>query len=169
MSTPLFGPKFRRRARAFQWLAAGAAALAMVCVLSQVLAAVAPLWRGGDAASALKNGAVQAILGAPVLFYVWGLRRARRLFRRIAAGEVFTDDNSRAFAAVGWSLVAGAAWGMIAAGLAPGPADPLALQLSQIGVGARDLALSALGLALVLIGQVMAQATELKTDNDSFF
>lgn len=159
----------KRRARIFGPIAGFAAVLAVICVFSQMMIALAPLWRGGDQAEALRNGAVQAILAVPALLYVFGLGRARRVFRRIGAGEVFTRDNSRGFALIGWFLFGGALWSLAAAGLQPTEVDLLALQLNQVAVGARDLALLALGLALVVIGQAMAQATALKTENDAFF
>lgn len=160
--------RIRRGAKRFQRIAYLAAALAILCVGSELLLALSPLWRGGDTASVPSDVLAQAILAAPVLFFVWGLSRARRLFRRIESGELFSADNSRDFALVGWAVFGGALWSLTIGGLAPPQTGELAQQLAAVGLGARDLALVALGLALVVVGQVMAEARRLKTDNDSF-
>ena len=162
-STPL-----QRSARRFRRLAYVAAALAILCVISELLLALAPLWHGGDRDAALKSGLDQAVLAVPVVLLVWGLGLARRLFRRIEAGEVFEPENSRDFARVGWAVVAAATWSMTISGMVPPQTGALAAQLAGIGAGARDLAMLALGFAVVAIGQVVAEATRLKVDNDSF-
>ncbi len=93
------------------------------------------------------------------------LARARHVFRRIGGGDLFARENSRGLTAIGRALLIGAVWAMAAQGLVPiNPQD----QLSPIGLGAADLALAALGMALMMIGRVMSAAIDLKAENDSF-
>ena len=160
--------RLQRGARRFRRVAYLAASLAIVCVVAQLLFALSPLWRGGDRTTALWNGLGQADLSVPVLCFVWGLLRAQRLFQRVEAGEVFGPENSRDFARIGWAVAGGAIWSLTLGGMAPLPTGSLAVQLAGIGLGARDLALLALGMALIAIGQVVAEGRRLKVDNDSF-
>jgi len=160
--------RLQRGARRFRRFAYLAAVLAILCVASELLLALSPLWRGGNKTAALWNGLGQLVLAVPVLCFVWALVRARRLFLRIEAGEVFGPDNSRDFRRVGWAVAGGAVWSLTISGMVPVQTGPLAEQLAGIGQGARDLALLALGIALVVIGQVAAEAWRLKVDNDSF-
>ena len=168
MVAPTSADRIQRSARRFRVFAYFAAMLAVLCVISQLLLALSPIWHGGDVRAALWNGLGQLDLGAPVLFFVWGLMRARRLFRRVEAVEVFGAENSRDFRWVGWAVIAGAAWSLTLGGMAPLPTGPVAQQLAGIGLGARDFALLSLGFALVAIGRIIAEARRLKVDNDSF-
>ena len=157
--------KLKREARIFNIWAALAVAVTMIGVGTQIVTAAAPLWKGGGAPETLLKVAVQAILSAPAMFYVIALARARHVFRRIGGGDLFLQENSRGLAGMGRFLLIGAVWAMAAQGLAPyNPQD----QLSPIGLGAADLALAALGVALIMIGRVMSAAIELKAENDSF-
>ena len=158
----------QRSARRFRRFAYFAAFLAILCVASELLLALSPLWRGGDPGAALWSGLGQAVLAVPVLCFVWGLVRARQLFLRIEAGQVFGPDNSRDFGRIGWAVVGGAVWSLTISGMVPPQTGKVAEQLAGVGQGARDLALLALGMALVAIGQVVAEAQRLKVDNDSF-
>ncbi len=168
MDKPSPATRLQRSARRFRRFAYLAAALAMLCVVSELLLALSPIWHGGEVAAALWSGLGQLDLAVPVLCFVWGLVRARRLFRRIEAGDLFGATDSRDFARIGWAVAGGAVWSLTLGGMAPTPAGPVAQQLAGIGLGARDLALLALGFALVAIGQVVAQGRRLKVDNDSF-
>jgi hypothetical protein len=160
--------KIQRGARRIRRIAYAAAILAMLCVGSELLLALAPLWKGGDTVQVPADVLAQLMIAGPVVFFVLGLQRARRLFRRIEAGESFSDDNSRDFARIGWAVIGGAVWSLTIGEMAPTQSSALALELASIGEGARDLALLALGLALLVIGQLMAQAGRLKAENDSF-
>jgi len=162
-ATPL-----QRSARRFRRFAYFAAFLAILCIGSQVVLALSPLWHGGDAVAAFEAGLGQVVLAVPVILFVWGLARGRRLFRRVEAGDVFGPENSRDFARIGWAVVGGAAWSLTIGGMVTPPTGAAAEQLAGIGQGARDLALLALGFALVAIAQVVAEARRLKVDNDSF-
>lgn len=167
MATPSPVNKIQRGARHVRRIAYAAAGFAVMCVASELLVALAPLWKGGDKAAALHEALDQATLAAPALFFVWGLTRARRLFRRIEAGDVFAPDNSRDFVRVGWAVIGGAVWSLTLGGMVQPQSGVLAQELAGIGQGARDLALLALGLAVIVIGLVMAEARRLKVDNDS--
>jgi hypothetical protein len=168
MATPSPASRVQRSARRFRTFAYFAAMLAILCVVSEVLLALSPIWHGGQAAPALWAGLGQLDLAVPVLCFVGGLKRARRLFLRIETGEVFGEGDSRDFAWIGWAVVAGAAWSLTLGGLVPPQTGPTAEKLAGLGVAARDLALLALGFALVAIGHVVAQGRRLKIDNDSF-
>lgn len=160
--------RIQRRSRTIRRIASVAVLLAILCVGSELLVALSPLWHGGDRSAALKAGLWQADLAAPALILVWGMVRARRLFRRLEAGEIFAAENGRDFRRVGWAAFGAALWSLTFSGMAPVQTGPLAEELAGIGQGARDFALLALGLGLVVVGQVMAEASRLKTDNDSF-
>ena len=161
--------KLKREARIFGGLATIAVGLTLVCIGSEIVVAASPLWKGGDAHKALINIGLQAVLAAPALFYVAGLRRARQVFRRIGSGELLTLQNSKGLSGVGWCLAAGAVWSLtISEGLEPAQTSQLAVYLDQAAIGARDLTLAALGLGLIMIGRVLAAAVRLKAENDSF-
>ncbi len=168
MAAPSSATRLQRSARRSRRFAYLAAALAILCVLSEVVLALSPIWHGGDAAAALWNGLGQLDLAVPVFCFVWALVRARRLFLSIEAGEVFGEDNSRDFAWIGWAVVAGATWSLTFGGLVTPQTGAVAEQLAGLGVAARDLALLAVGFALVTIAQLVNQARRLKADNDSF-
>jgi hypothetical protein len=168
MAAPSTAAALQRSARRFRRFAYLAAMLSVVCVIGQLLPPLAPLWRGGDAAQALRNFVAQADLAVPVVFFVWGLFRARCLFQRIESGEVFGADNSRDFRRIGWAIVGGAAWSLTLGGLIVPQTDPVSQSLAGVGLGARDFALLALGFALVVIGHMTAEARRIQADNDSF-
>ena len=60
----------QRSARHFRRFAYVAAVLAMLCVGSEILLALSPIWHGGDQAAALRNGLGQVVLAVPVLCLV---------------------------------------------------------------------------------------------------
>jgi hypothetical protein len=162
-------PKFRRQARIFGSLAAAAVGISLICLTAELVSAAAPLWKGGPIADTILKVTKQAVLSAPALFYVVGLSRARRVFGRIARGEVFVRANSEGLTAIGWSLLMGALWAIAVAGLEAVPPDQsIDHILSAISYSAADLALAALGLALIMIGRVMNAAATLKAENDGF-
>ena len=157
--------KLKRQARVFNVWATLAVAVTLIGVGTQIVTAAAPLWKGGGVSETLLKVAVQAILSAPAVFYVSGLAGARHVFRRIGGGDLFSHENSRGMVTIGRFLLIGAVWAMAAQGLAPyNPED----ELTPIGLGAADLALAALGMALMMIGRVMSAAIDLKAENDSF-
>jgi len=161
--------KLKREARIFRAVANMAIGLTMFSVAAGIVVAASPLWKGGDVSKALINVGLQAVLAAPALFYVAGLWRALQVFRRIGDGELLTLQNSKGLSGVGWLLAAGAVWSLtISEGLQPALTSQLDLYLSEAAVGARDLTLAALGLALVMIGRVWSAAARLKAENDSF-
>lgn len=169
MAMPNPDRRLQRRARLFGILAFWAASLSVLSVVTQVASVAAPLWHGGPVATTLLDALKELVLTAPALFYVAGLVRSRRVFGRIGRGEIFTPANSEGLIGVGAALVAGAVWAMLAAGLEPTiHADVLGPVAHDIAEGATQLALAALGLALLLIGRVMRQAVRLKAEADGF-
>jgi hypothetical protein len=159
-------PRLRRQARIFVFLAGAAGSLAVLSVFVQVVTVAAPLWKGGPIEATLVKTLSELLLSAPALFYVAGLIRARRVFRRIGAGEIFVQANSDGLTTVGATLLIGALWAMIVAGLEPTVSlDPI---VRDVAAGASQLALAALGLALLMIGRVMSAAVRLKTESDEF-
>jgi len=162
-------PKFRRQVSLFGSFAAAAVIISLICVTAELVSAAAPLWKGGPIADTILKVAKQAVLSAPALFYVVGLSRARRVFGRIGRGEVFVRANSEGLTAIGWSLLMGALWAIAVAGLEPAaPDQSIDYILRAISYSAADLALAALGLALIMIGRVMNAAATLKAENDGF-
>jgi hypothetical protein len=145
-------PKFRRQAWLFGSLAAAAVITSLICVTAELVSVAAPLWKGGPIADTILKVAKQAVLSAPALFYVVGLRA-----------------NSEGLTAIGWSLLMGALWAIAAAGLEPlAPDQSIDHILHAISYSAADLALAALGLALIMIGRVMNAAATLNAENDGF-
>ena len=78
MATPSSATRVRRSARRFRIFAYFAAFLALLCVASELLLALSPIWHGGDVVPALWAGLGQLDLAVPVLCFVWSLMRARR-------------------------------------------------------------------------------------------
>ena len=161
--------RLRRQARVFGALAAGAASLSVLSAFTQVVTVAAPLWRGGPVDQTLLDTLKELVLMGPVFCYVAGLARSRGVFRRIGRGEIFIRANSDGLIRVGGWLLAGALWAMTAAGLEPtihaGILSPVARDIAE---GAAQLALAALGLALLMIGRVMRAAVQLKAETDGF-
>jgi Protein of unknown function (DUF2975) len=161
--------RLQRRARLFGILAFWAASLSVLSVVTQVTSVASPLWRGGEIAPTLIETLKELVLTAPALFYVAGLIRSRRVFGRFARGDIFSRENSDGLVGVGAALLAGALWAMLAAGLEPAVhTDLLGPIAHDIAEAATQLALAALGLALLMIGKVMREAVRLKTETDSF-
>jgi Protein of unknown function (DUF2975) len=165
------GPQQRlqRQARLFRIFATWAACLSVLAVLTQIASVAAPLWRGGPIFPTLLDTLKQLVLTAPALFYVAGLIRGRRVFDRIGSGEVFVRENSEGLVGVGAALLAGSVWALLAAGLEPTiHSNGLGPVARDIADGASQLALAALGLALLMIGRVMRAAVRLKAETDGF-
>ncbi len=159
--------RLQRHARIFRALAALAAAISLIAVVSQLLVAAAPLWKGGPVGVTSLNVVTQLALSMPIICYVVGLIRARSVFTRIGRGELFARENGKGLRAVGIALLIGALWAMAAAGLDDSYAHDV-FGLHATRDAAAQIALAALGLALIMIGRVMAAAAALKTDNDRF-
>jgi hypothetical protein len=159
----------RRQSRVFRGLASLAVAITLAAVVSQIVIAAAPLWKGGPIQEALIDTGRQIVLSVPALLYVAALYYARRVFLRIAGGEIFVRTNGQGLLAMGRCLLIGGLWAMAAEGLMPYAADqPLALTMSEVARSSSDVVLAALGLALVLIGRLMTTAAALKAQNDEF-
>jgi hypothetical protein len=159
----------RRQSRLFRALSSIAVLVTLAAVLSQVAISAAPLWKGGPAEQALLNTARELVLSVPALLYVAALYFARRVFMRIAAGEIFVRTNGEGLRAMGRYLLTGGLWAIVAEGLVPYSADqPLALTMSEVARNSSDMVLAALGLALTLIGKLMMDAASLKSQIDEF-
>ncbi len=159
----------RRQSRMFRGLSSIAVAVTLAAVVSQVVLSAAPLWKGGAVEQALLNTARELVLSVPALLYVAALYFARRVFMRIAAGEVFVRTNGEGLRAMGRCLLIGGLWAIVAEGLVPySPDQPLALTMSAIARNSSDMVLAALGLALTLIGKLMIDAATLKSQIDEF-
>ena len=159
--------KLQRDARIFRVLAAVAVTVSLLSIGAQMVSVAAPVWKGGPVTETLLRVSQQLVLSAPAVFYVYGLIRARHIFRRMGKGELFVRANSDGLRAVGISLLVGAVWAMVVAGL-DSHIEYHDHELHNIGFAAADIALAALGLALIMIGRVMNAAINLKADNDGF-
>lgn len=160
--------RLAREARIFGRLARWGVALTLIGVLSQIVTVAAPLWQGGDAGVALRNTGIELILAVPAVLYAAGMWRARQVFARVGTGEILTPENSRGVADIGLYLLAGALWSLlISEGIEPLRVAGLPEYLGQIGAASQDLALAALGLAIVMLGRIWAMAARIKADNDS--
>ena len=167
--TPSKQVLLRRQSRLFRVLSSVAVAITLAAVLSQVAMTAAPLWKGGPVEQALLNTARELVLSVPALLYVAALYCARRVFVRIAAGEIFVRANGEGLRAMGRCLLVGGLWAILAEGLVPySPDQPLALTMSEVARQSSDVVLAALGLALTLIGKLMLDAAALKSQIDEF-
>jgi Protein of unknown function (DUF2975) len=161
--------RLQRQSRVFRGLASLAVLITLTAVVSQIALVAAPLWKGGPVSDALAATARQVVLSVPALLYVAALYFARRVFLRIAAGELFVAANGDGLRAVGRCLLIGGLWAIAAEGLVPySPDQPLALNMSEVARSSSDVVLAALGLALMLIGRLMTTAAVLKAENDGF-
>jgi hypothetical protein len=159
----------QRHSRVFRALSSLAVAVTLAAVVSQILLAAAPLWKGGPEEPALINAGRELVLSIPALLYVAALYCARRVFLRIAAGDLFSPDNGAGLRSMGRWLLIGALWAICDQGLVPYSADQsLALTMSEVARSSSDLVLAALGLALTLIGRLMISAAAIKAENDEF-
>lgn len=162
-------PPLQRYSRRFRGLSSLAVALNLVAVVGQIVMAAAPLWKGGAVEAALLETGRQFLLSVPALLYVAALYFARRVFHRIADGQIFVANNAAGLRAMGWCVFAGGVWAMSFQGLVPySDTQPLALTMSEVASGTTYVVLAALGMALVLIGRLMSTAVALKAENDTF-
>jgi hypothetical protein len=160
---------FGRQSHLFGLLAATAVTISLIAVMAQLVLVAAPLWKDGPIVDTIIGMGKQLFLSAPALFYVVGLGRARRVFRRIGRGELFEKANAEGLVSIGWFLLVGALWAIAAAGLEPVVAEQtISYVLHAIGAAAAELALAALGLAIIMIGKVMNAAASIKAENDEF-
>ncbi|MEJ0007824.1 MAG: hypothetical protein WDM77_16025 [Steroidobacteraceae bacterium] len=161
--------RLRRQCRTFGSVAAVVVAISLLGVAGQIVFVAAPLWKGGPAQDALLSTGSQIVLSVPQILYVASLYYAGRVFRRIGAGEIFARANAEGLLAMGRCLLIGGVWAMIAEGLVPYAADqPLAQTMREVGRATEDPFMAVLGLALMLIGTVMARAARLKAQHDQF-
>ena len=158
--------RLQRGSRIFRSLAQLGVAVTLITVAAQLLVAAAPLWKGGPVAATGLKVLEQLVLCVPALCYVISLMRAQQVFARIGRGDLFVLANSSGLRSVGIALSIGAVWAMCAAGLNDMQHDPYGLHSSA--EDAAQIALAALGLALMMIGRVMGEAIALKTENDGF-
>jgi hypothetical protein len=159
----------RRQSRLFRALSSVAVVVTIAAVLSQVTITAAPLWKGGPVEHTLLNVVREVVLSVPALLYIAALYCARRVFLRIAAGEIFVRTNGAGLRAMGRCLLIGGLWAVVAEGLVPySPDQPLALTMSEVARNSSDMVLAALGLALTLIGKLMVDASTLKSQIDEF-
>ncbi len=154
--------KLHREGRVFGIVAVTAVTISLLSVGAQLLSVAAPIWKSGPVAATLLNVIAQLVLSAPAVFYACGLIRARHVLRRIGDGEIFSQDNSHCLVVIGISVLSGAVWSMIVAGLAPtNQYQYHDHAVRAIRFVAPDIALAALGLALIMIGRVMNAAVDL--------
>jgi Protein of unknown function (DUF2975) len=157
------------QSRRFRGLSSMAVAITLLAVVVQIAIAAAPLWKGGPVAQALLETGRQFLLSLPALLYVAALYYARRVFLRVADGEVFAPSNGEGLRAMGRCLLIGGVCAMIVQGLVPySSSQPLALTMSEVARSSSDVVLAALGLALIMIGRLMIMAAALKAENDRF-
>jgi Protein of unknown function (DUF2975) len=159
----------QRQSLRFRGLSSVAVVITLLAVISQIAIAAAPLWKGGPAQQALLDTGRQFVLSVPGLMYVAALYYARRVFVRVADGEIFAPSNGDELRAMGRCLLIGGVWALIVQGLVPySPSQPLALTMSEVARSSSDVVLAALGLALLMIGRLMTTAAALKAENDRF-
>lgn len=132
---------------------------------------VAPLRLSSDPFLPEQAAAVIAVL----LFYslpsLWGLWEMRALFRGYAAGEIFTLAMARRLRRCAMALLILAPAGPVA-----GVGLSLALSIGQmpgkrmlvLGIGSDDLGHALIGLALLIVAQVMVRAAKLAEENQGF-
>jgi hypothetical protein len=158
-----------RQSRRFRGLSSMAVAVTLLAVVAQIAIAAAPLWKGGPVPQALLDTGRQFLLSLPALLYVAALYYARRVFLRVADGEMFAPSNGEGLRAMGRCLLIGGVCAMIVQGLVPySSSQPLALTMSEVARSSSDVVLAALGLALIMIGRLMIMAAALKAENDRF-
>jgi hypothetical protein len=159
----------QKLSRRFRGLSSIAVAVTLLAVVAQIAIAAAPLWKGGSTQQALLDTGRQFLLSAPALLYVAALYYARRVFLRVAAGDLFAPSNGEGLRAMGRCLLIGGVCAMVVQGLVPySPSQPLALTMSEVARSSSDVVLAALGLALIMIGRLMITAASLKAENDRF-
>lgn len=119
---------------------------------------------GADLGLAVR-GVLMALSGVVHVFALAGAAwSARGLFRRFAAGEVFTGANGAALGRVGDWLIASAFLSVTVAVHAAG-----AVGVVEAGVGwPAAVTLGVVGLAIRLLGRAFAAAAALKAENEQF-
>lgn len=170
MNQPTSGQAaLQRQSLRFRGLSSVSIAITLIAVFAQLAIAAAPLWKGGPVQQALLDTGRQLLLSVPGLMYVAALYYARRVFLRVADGEIFAPSNGDGLRAMGRCLLIGGLWALIVQGLVPySPSQPLALTMSEVAHSSSDVVLAALGLALLMIGRLMTTAAALKAENDRF-
>lgn len=176
-------PSRSRIQRLSRWAGAGALAGCILIAASVVLAAfdagtldqlIRTELLGPDRTISIAprlRAICYGLLSWTVIFYVYGLLTARRLFLGYAGGDVFSESAGRRLARIGWSVaalpIATNISITIAALLATWDAGPGQRILKFSFSGADFLAL-VYGVLLIVVGYVLTEAARLSEENRQF-
>jgi hypothetical protein len=138
-------------------------ALVFVATYLVVEVVIAPLLKGGAdlalMAAHARDGLIKVV---PAAIFGQGLWRARDVFGRVGAGDVFSFANAAGLRDIGWAVI----WGALAASLTPAAQGLVARGGFIAGMEVWHLLLVALGGAILLFGRIWALAVEIKTEAD---
>jgi len=146
----------RARARILMWLVTVPFVLLLTAAAILILA---PLWTGRFSGQAL-------IVYLPMCIYVWAIWMVRQALRSIASGAVFGQVVPRLLWRVGAALFAGGLINVFGVTL---------LTRLIYGRGAyaafdgAAITLGVIGATLVLVAQLLAQASAMREELDEFF
>lgn len=146
----------RARARILMWLVTVPFALLL---LAAAILLFAPIWTGRFSGPAL-------IFNLPMYIYVWAIWMVRQALRSIASGAVFGQVVPRLLLRVGAALFAGGLINVFGVTL-------LTRLIYERGAYAvfdgAAITLGVIGATLVLVAQLLAQASAAREELDEFF
>jgi hypothetical protein len=163
-----------RQARLFE--AAAVVALVLLALNLLRLIGVVPLAFGvaealgaGDPSAAWPAAEaflIAAVSLLPTIIYIGGVDSARKMFRRIGAGELFTEANSKSLADIGAALGYGALAAMV---IVPWLQSWIGGErgFGGVRIEGETLVIAVIGGALLVLGRMLSRARRLQSELDS--
>lgn len=149
--------KLRARARILMWLVTVPFACLLLLLLTLLGSVV---WNEGRLAS------VVLVIYLPMCLYIWAIWMVRQALRSIARGAMFDQVVPRLLSRVGMALFGGALFNVFGIPLMTGLLNHRPIFLTFDGAA---VTLGVVGATLVLVSQLLAQASAMREELDEFF
>jgi hypothetical protein len=147
----------RARARLLMWLVT----LPFVCLLLLALTLlVSVVWNEG------RYAGVVFVIYLPMFIYIWAIWMVRQALRSIARGAMFDQVVPRLLFRVGLALFGGALFNVFGIPIVTGLIGNRPVFLTFDGAA---VTLGVVGATLVLLSQLLAQASAMREELDEFF
>ena len=147
----------RKRARILMWLVTVPFACLSLLALTVLVSVV---WNQGRFASTV------LIVYLPMCIYIWAIWMVRQALRSIARGGMFDQVVPRLLFRVGLALFGGALFNVFGIPVSTGLINGRSIFLTFDGAA---VTLGVVGATLVLLSQLLAQASAMREELDEFF
>ena len=119
-----------------------------------------------SAAPAVRDFLAAAVTLLPTFIYIGGVESARKVFRRIGEGELFSEANSKGLADIGGALLYGALAAMV---IVPWLQSWIGgdYGFGGVRIEGETLVITVIGGAILILGRMLGRARSLQTELDS--